>query len=48
VGKTIPPLSKKNIVFAKKRGVATWFDAIPPLITPIPSHACILYIKKKN
>ena len=42
------PLSKKNIVFAKKRGSATWFLAISPLIPPIPSHACSLYINKKN
>ena len=41
-------LSKKNIVFAKKRGSATWFLAIPPLIPPIPFHACILYINKKK
>jgi hypothetical protein len=34
-------------VFAKKRGFATWFLARHPLITPIPFHACILYIKKK-
>ena len=33
-------LSKKNIVFAKKRGSATWFVATPPLIPPIHSHAC--------
>ena len=42
------PLSKKNIVFAKKRGSATWFLAISPLIPPIHSHACILYINKKK
>ena len=40
VSKAQTPLSKKNIVFAKKRGPATWFLAIPPLITPIHSHAC--------
>ena len=42
-----PPLSKKNIVFAKKRGSATWFLAISPLMPPIHSHACSLYINKK-
>ena len=50
VSKAQTPLSKKNIVFAKKRGSATCFLAIPPLIPPKPFHACILYIikKKKN